>query len=155
MSDLLKYKGIHPGVILKRELKKRDLKQRPLALAIHEHPQTFNSILQGKRKLKLPLALRIEEKLGLEEGILAHLQTYYDIKMAKEKMNSEKPDLSLLRKSLFWDTDMNSINWQKQYKAVIKRIFERGNEEEKKEILRFYGPKKVNAVLHSATTFPM
>lgn len=35
------------------------------------------------------------------------------------------PNLSLLRKSLFWDTDINKIDWKKQYKAVIQRVFER------------------------------
>ena len=29
----LKYKGIHPGIILERELQKRSLKKRPFALA--------------------------------------------------------------------------------------------------------------------------
>ncbi len=42
-----KYKGIHPGIILDRELKKRSLKQRPFALSINEHPQTFNASQAG------------------------------------------------------------------------------------------------------------
>ena len=44
-----KYKGIHPGIILDRELKKRSIKQRPFALSLDEHPQTFNAITKGKR----------------------------------------------------------------------------------------------------------
>ena len=32
MNSLLKYKGIHPGIILERELEKRSLKKRPFAL---------------------------------------------------------------------------------------------------------------------------
>lgn len=63
-----KYKGIHPGIILEREFKKRGLQQRPFALSIGEHPQTLNAITKGKRKLNTALALKIEEKLGLEEG---------------------------------------------------------------------------------------
>ncbi|WP_268225371.1 helix-turn-helix transcriptional regulator [Sinomicrobium oceani] len=154
MANFLKYKGIHPGIVLKRELKKRSLKQRPFAMAIQEHPQTLNAIIRGERKLNTALALKIEEKLGLEEGTLAILQTYYDILKEKEKRPSITPDLSLLRKPLFWDTDINRIDWQKQYKAVIRRVFERGNETEKNEIRRFYGAKKVNAVLKSITRKP-
>ena len=60
---------------------------------------------------------------------------------------SSTPNLSIIRKSLFWDTDINKINWEKQYKAVIQRVFERGNEMEKNEIERFYGKSKVNNVL--------
>lgn len=154
MESLLKYKGIHPGIVLERELKKRSIKQRPFALAIDEHPQTLNAITKGKRSLNTALALKIEEKLGLEEGILAILQTYYDIRIEKEKKPTESPTLALLRKSLFWDTDFNQIDWKKQYIAVIQRVFERGEESEKNEILRFYGNKKVKEALNSTSRKP-
>lgn len=143
-----KYKGIHPGIILERELKKRALHQRPFALSIDEHPQTLNAITKGKRKLNTPLALKIEEKLDLEEGTLALLQTYFDIKEEKSKIKQTTPNLALLRKSLFWDTDSNKIDWSKQYKAVIQRVFERGSEIEREEIIRFYGKEKIKKALH-------
>lgn len=143
-----KYKGIHPGIILDREFKKRALQQRPFALSIGEHPQTLNAITKGKRKLNTALALKIEEKLGLEEGTLALLQTYFDINEEKSKLRQISPSLSTLRKSLFWDTDINKIDWSKQYRAVIQRIFERGNESEKDEIIRFYGQEKIKNALN-------
>jgi|TARA_R110000823_G_scaffold243818_4_gene368134 antitoxin HigA-1 len=154
VDTLLKYKGIHPGIVLEREFKKRSLKQRPFAIAINEHPQTLNAITKGKRSLNTALALKIEEKMGLEEGILAILQTYYDIRIEKEKQQTETPNLALLRNSLFWDTAIEHIDWKKQYKAVIKRIFERGNETEKSEIIRFYGKQKVDDVLNSISRKP-
>lgn len=57
------------------------------------------------------------------------------------------PNLALIRKALFGDTDINKIDWNKQYKAVIQRVFERGNAEEKLEIKRFYGNDVVEKVL--------
>ncbi len=144
-----RYKGIHPGIVLQRELKKRGIRQRPFAISINEHPQTLNAITKGKRNLNTPLALKIEEKLGLEEGTLAVLQTYFDIQHEKRKQPSTTPNLTNLRRSLFWDTAMESIDWQKQYMAIIRRVFERGNDEEKKEIHRFYGGQKIKAVLNS------
>jgi len=144
-----KYKGIHPGHVLERELKKRSLKQRPFALAIGEHPQTLNSIIKGKRGLATALALVIEKKLGLEEGSLVMLQAFYEIEKAKEGQPSKTPDFSVLRKSLFWDTDVENIDGDRQYKAVIRRVLERGNDLEKKEIIRFYGNKKVAAIAKS------
>ena len=143
-----KYKGIHPGILLEREFKKRALHQRPFALSIDEHPQTLNAITKGKRKLNTPLALKIEEKLGIEEGTLTLLQTYYDIKEEKSKIKQTTPNLAILRKSLFWDTDSNKIDWSKQYKAVIQRVFERGNEIEREEIIRFYGKEKIKKALY-------
>ncbi|MEO2072238.1 MAG: helix-turn-helix domain-containing protein [Zunongwangia sp.] len=154
MSNLLNYKGIHPGLVLDRELKRRSLKQRPFALSIGEHPQTLNAITKGKRNLTTALALKIEESLNLEEGVLSLLQTYYNIRQEKEKRIQQTPQLSLFRKSLFWDTDFNKLNWKQQYKAIIKRIFERGNEKEKNELIRFYGKKKVQEVLGQTSPDP-
>ena len=148
---LEKYKGIHPGIILEREFKKRELQQRPFALSIGEHPQTLNAITKGKRKLNTALALKIEERLGLEEGTLALLQTYFDINEEKHKRGGSTPNLSLIRKSLFWDTDITMIDWDKHYKAVIRRIFERGNETEKQELIHFYGADKINIALNTST----
>ena len=148
MSTLIeKYKGIHPGIILERLLNQKGISQRPFALSIGEYPQTINAITKGRRKLNIALALKIEEKLNLEEGSLALLQTYFDIKEEKSKVKQSAPDLNLLRKSLFWDTDMSKIDWQLQSIAVIKRVFERGNAIEKEEIKRFYKSAKIKEVL--------
>lgn len=142
-----KYKGIHPGIILERELKKRSIKQRPFALSIAEHPQSFNAILKGKRNVNTALALRIERGLHLEEGTLVLLQAYHDIKKEKEKLERRTPNLTVLRKSLFWDTDISQVDWEQQATAVIRRVFERGDDDEKREISRFYGQEKVQLVL--------
>ena len=145
-----KYKGIHPGLILERELKKRNLKKGPFAISIQEYPQVINEITKGRRGLSASLSLKIDSILSLEEGTMFILQAYYDLKKAKDKFtNDARPDVSKLRKALFWDTDINRIDWQKQSKAVIQRIFERGNDEEKKEIVSFYGDKEVKAVLNT------
>jgi hypothetical protein len=100
------------------------------------------------------LALKIEEKLGFEEGTLVILQTYFDINEEKQKKETNKPNLEILRKSLFWDTDIIKIEWDKQYSAVIRRVFERGNEMEKQELIRFYGQEKINNVLNQVSVLP-
>lgn len=151
---LEKYKGIHPGFILEREFRKRALHKRSFALSIGEHPQTLNAITKGKRKLNTALALKIEERLGLEEGTLAILQTYFDINEEKQKREYNTPNLALIRKSLFWDTDITMIDWDKHYKAVIRRIFERGNETEKQELIHFYGAEKIKTALYTSTGKP-
>jgi plasmid maintenance system antidote protein VapI len=141
---LEKYKGIHPGLILERELKKRNLKKGPFALSLHEYPQTLNGITKGQRGLTPALSLKIDKALGLEEGTMLLLQAYYEIKKEQQKKGlGVSPDLSIIRKALFWDTDITQVDWTTQYKAVIERVFERGSVNEKKEILRFYGEEKV------------
>lgn len=42
---------------------------------------------------------------------------------------------------------MDLIDWEKHARYVIRRVFERGNEEEKKEITRFYGPERIRETL--------
>jgi plasmid maintenance system antidote protein VapI len=146
-TEIALIKGIHPGIILERELKQRKLAKSRFALSIEEFPQTLVSITKGKRKMNTSLALRIENKLGIEEGYFMILQVYYDIEEEKRKRNSTQPDLSKLRPVLFWDTAFERINWEKNKLAVIQRIFERGNEIEKREIIRFYGKDVVNDLL--------
>ena len=149
-NNLAILKGIHPGIVLERELKKRGLSKGPFALSINAFPQTLGAITKGKRNMNTPLALRIEEALGLEEGYLMTLQVFYDIKQEKRKQSlAHHPDLAKLRPVLFWDTRMEKIDWLRQKRAVIERVFERGNEQEKKEITRFYGENAIDQVLKS------
>lgn len=146
MYTILKYiKGIHPGKIIDRELKKQNSNQRQLALAIGEHPQTLNAIINGKRNMNTVLALKIEDKLGLEEGFLMTLQVYHDIKLAKKDENY-KPNLSKLRKNTFWDTTLDKIDWKLMKRAVITRVFAYGTKEEQEEIIRFYGEEEVEKI---------
>lgn len=140
-------KGIHPGFVLERELKTRKLAKSRFALSVNEYPQTLVSITKGKRSMNTALALKIEHALGLEEGYFMILQVYHDIEQEKRRQHTEKPDLKKLRRVVFWDTDMNKIDWEKHKSAVINRVFERGNAEEKKEITRFYGQETINALL--------
>ena len=139
-------KGIHPGLILGRELKKRSLARGRFALSIDEFPQTIGAIINGKRRMNTSISLKIEEALDIEEGYFMVLQTYYDIKQERAK-NHTTPSLTILRRVLFWDTDIHSIDWRKYKEAVIRRVFERGNDEEKAEITRFYSKKEVDNIL--------
>jgi plasmid maintenance system antidote protein VapI len=140
-------KGIHPGLILERELKQRHLHKGPFAISLEEYPQTLVSITKGKRRMNTNLALKIENALEIEEGYFMTLQVYYDIKEIKRRQYRLHPDFPKLRRVLFWDTKMENIDWEKQKNAIIKRVFERGNEIEKEEIIRFYGQEKVNNIL--------
>jgi len=146
-TELSIIKGIHPGLILERELKQRHLRKGPFAISLDEYPQTLVSITKGKRRMNTNLALKIEKALGIEEGYFMTLQVFYDIKELKKQQYKLLPDFSKLRRVLFWDTKMENIDWEKQKNAVIKRIFERGNEIEKNEIIRFYGQEQVKDIL--------
>ncbi len=138
--NLEPYKGIHPGRIIDRALKKRGTSQRSIAAEIGEHSQNLNAVITGRRRLTTELALKLEYVLGMEEGFLLTSQAYYDIAEYKHrqagKSVSGRPDI---RRGLFWDSDFDNIDFGRYRNAIIQRVVERGNDEEKAEIARFYG----------------
>jgi addiction module HigA family antidote len=152
-QDPKQYKGQHPGVVLEKILREKGIRKRHLALTIQEFPQTISSITRGTRGMNTSLSIKLEEALELEEGFFMTLQVFYDIKLVRETLSST-PDLKKLRKVLFWDTDMSKIDWHKQSKAVIQRVFERGNPHEQAEIIRFYGNERVNEVRKKLKIIP-
>lgn len=144
---LEKYQGIHPGLIIGRELKKRGIKKGPFAISLEMYPQTLNEITKGRRLLNPETSLKMDRALGWQEGSLLLLQAWYEIHTAQIKLNApQHPDLNIIGRSLFWDADYDQIDWVKKYKAVIRRIFERGDEVQKQEALRFYGKEKIREV---------
>lgn len=142
MKTLDIVKGVHPGKMVERELKKRNINKRQFALLIDEYPQTLGAIIKGNRKMNVDLSLKIEKELEMEEGFLMTLQVFYDIKEAKKDPNY-KPDLSKLRKGVFWDTTFDKIDWKLMKISIVKRVFAYGNKTEQDEIIRFYGKDEV------------
>ena len=147
-NNLSIIKGIHPGLILNRELAKRKILKGRFALSLNEYPSTLVSITKGNRNMNTALALKIEHTLGMKEGYFMILQVYYDIEKEKKKQIKKHPDFSKIRKILFWDTSFDKIDWEKHKRSIIKRVFQRGNDEEKNEIKKFYGQDIIDSVLN-------
>lgn len=146
LPEISDVKGVHPGAILKRELKRRKLKAKDLAISVNEYPQTISAIMQGKRGITPGLSIKLGEELEVQSDYFMLLQASYEVSEASKKMrlNLPKPNV---RRVLFWDTDFDKIDWEKQRKAVIKRVFERGNQTEIETISDFYGKEIVKEEL--------
>lgn len=142
-------KGIHPGIYLGYELKKRQIKKNQFAHSLHVNPNVISKLTRGLRRMDQALAERIEQVLSLEPGKLMWLQQFYDIQQKENRKTENHPKLSHFRPVLFWDTQIERINWNTQKRAIIKRVFERGNQMEKDELKRFYGMATINATLHA------
>lgn len=151
--DLIK--GIHPGIILDRELKERKLPKRRVANSIGVFPQLLGDITKGKRRINPFLSISLGNMLGIDESFFLLLQAYHDIEQEKKKLAFlNRPNFKILRPVLFWDTDIKLINWEKHKVSVIKRVFERGNEQEINEIISFYGNKEIENVLQQLKKSP-
>lgn len=148
LPEISKIKGIHPGAILKRELKNQSMKSSELAKSVNEHKQTISAILNEKRSVNPGLSIKLAKQFGVALDYFMHIQASYDIQIELQK-DAEKstPNLNNIRKILFWDTDFNLLDWEKQKSAIIKRIFERGNDTEIKEIISFYGLSTVKQTI--------
>ena len=150
LPEISKIKGVPPGAVLSRELKKRGLESKQFALSLGEYPQTISAISKGRRGINPALSIKLGEKLGASPEYFMLLQTYYEIdKIQKENIlkTQAKPNMEILPKVLFWDTNIDKIDWQKYKSYVINRVFERGNEKQINEIISFYGAETVKEIL--------
>ena len=115
---------------------------------VDEHPQTLNDIFKGKRKLPIGLCFKIDDALSLEEGTMYKLQSEYEMQQYIKKFRRQIPELATkLRPGLFWDTDIHAIDWKADTEAIIRRVLERGSNEEKELIIELYGQEKVQNIL--------
>jgi plasmid maintenance system antidote protein VapI len=150
LPEIDKVIGVHPGAILERELHAQKLRKGRFALQIQEYPQTLSAITKGTRGISTALSIKLGRALHCDFSYFNVLQAYYDVETEKKRqfaVQQNKPDLTRLRTGLFWDSNLVSIDWQKNSGAVIMRVFERGNQDEIREITRFYGKELVTRVL--------
>ena len=70
---------VHPGRILKRELKARQLSANQLALALRVPSGRISEIINGKRAVTAETALRLSRYFGNSARFWMNLQTKYDL----------------------------------------------------------------------------
>ena len=142
-------RGIHPGYILERELRELRMTKKAFAASIGEYEQVIGEVTKHRRRINPVLSLKIDKALDTpQQGYFMLLQTYYDLMQAEKEFNKDiHPDLSKFRKILFWDTDFDQIDWIKNKRFVIKRIYNRGNKGEIDELIRFYGKEEVERII--------
>lgn len=70
---------VHPGRILKRELKARGLSANRLALALRVPSGRITSVVNGRRSITPETALRLARYFGNSAQFWMNLQTRYDL----------------------------------------------------------------------------
>lgn len=146
LPEYNRVKGIHPGAILKRELKKRCLKAVSLANSIDEYPQTINAITKEKRGINPKLSIKLGEYFQIDKEYFMLLQASFEVKSTIKK-SYVNPLIGKVRNSLFWDTNFNNIDLIKNKRSVIQRILERGNKIEISELIKHYGKPTIKQEL--------
>jgi hypothetical protein len=66
-------------------------------------------------------------------------------------MSVDKP---FFNDRIFWDTDVEKLDYQRHARVIIERVFERGDVEDIRNCRRHYGDEKVRDVLLRAKFLP-
>jgi len=82
-------KPIHPGRILKRELKPRQLSANKLALALRVPSGRITQILNGKRGITAETALRLAHYFGNSPDFWMNLQSKFELAIADRDLGSK------------------------------------------------------------------
>ena len=82
-------KLIHPGRILKREMKARNLSGNKLALALRVPSGRITQILNGKRGISAETALRLGRYFNNSAQFWMNLQSKYDLVAVEQKIGAK------------------------------------------------------------------
>lgn len=74
---------IHPGEMIKDEIKYRGITQKQLAKEIGIPASVLNAVLNGKRAVTTEYALLLEAALGIEADLWLKLQSDYNKQVAQ------------------------------------------------------------------------
>lgn len=152
MSNYKKYLSYHNIPLsgtLTRILDKEHVTQSELAARSGISRQRLNDYITGRKRLYKTTSLRLEKalKIGIP-GFFTTVQKNHDTFMAKAATaDINKPDLNKFRPAVFWDTRFDAIDWNRNRRWIIQRVFEYGNSEEIAETIRFYGEDGIRKTL--------
>lgn len=88
-SDIVPFKAVPPGVMLKSELEEQGVKQRDFAKRIGMQPSHLSELINGKRAITADIATRIEAALGIPAKFWLDLQNQYELDIINIAKRSE------------------------------------------------------------------
>lgn len=98
-ENITPFMAVHPGSILKEELKERNIRQKDFAKAIGMQPTHLNSLIHEYRPISADVADRLEEQLGISSITWQNLQTQFnhDSKIIHERGVEEQEAIKKLQ----------------------------------------------------------
>lgn len=76
--------GVHPGVILRDELRDREITQAAFAEALGRPAQVISEIVNGRKSITADTALDFERELGIDAGFWVRAQAEHDLAIARQ-----------------------------------------------------------------------
>ena len=138
-------KGIHPGLVLERELVRQGIKKSQLAKKLGVSAGLITDIIKQRRGINAALSINLGKALETDGSYFSLLQTYYELKSVQLSTRTKPP--GHFRPALFWDINAGELDFELHKKFIIRRVFERGNEAEIEAVINYYGRDQISSVL--------
>lgn len=94
-KEVYGYEPTHPGEILADEIEAMDITQKEFANQLGMQPSHLSELLHGKRNITAPLAIKLEDHLGISAGFWMRAQGEYYLAVAR----LDKKDLREMRET--------------------------------------------------------
>ncbi|MCD8310364.1 MAG: HigA family addiction module antitoxin [Prevotellaceae bacterium] len=87
------FRAVHPGEILREELRERGISQKDFASMIGMQRSHLNELIKGTRNMTMATAEKLEEALGISSVTWMNLRAQYEHDcMVIEKRNMEQQE---------------------------------------------------------------
>ena len=124
------YKPVHPGVVLREELKERGIKQKDFALAIGMRSNHVSELLSGKRSISQVVAQKIELELGIPaiDMLTMQQQFEYDTKILQTRsLEEQSANIALAEYNELFDVkkdpnELSNVIAEKKYAKHLTRL---------------------------------
>jgi len=81
---------VHPGEFILNELNGRKMSQQELAEGLRINKSIVSQIINGKRKVNVSIAIKLERILAIKAEYWMSLQIKYDIKHFQKRKRNKK-----------------------------------------------------------------
>lgn len=134
------YKDIPLNLIIKKDLKKKKLSQKVLAQILGMSYRSLNKAINGHRYFTKEEGDRIDSFFDYETEFIIRIQ---GVKKESQKTfltldKSTRNSIPQVRACVFWDIDINKLDWIKHSRFIIERVSVYGNNEEKESVNNYY-----------------
>ena len=85
LNDAVPFYAVHPGEILREELKERGIKQKVFAKNVGMEASHLSALIHGVRNITPSVATKLESGLGIPASLWMNLQSQYNLDSEKIK----------------------------------------------------------------------
>lgn len=122
LDNIIPFAAVHPGELIRDELKERDMTQKQLAEIIGMPAPVLNDIIKGRRNINTETAILLQDVFGIEARLWLSLQNQYDIDKANidARMNKRREQTRTRQKQL-------ALHWPSGEQAPLFCCEKNGN----------------------------